>query len=92
MAGAREIREPGPHGSCIGENQPAEKTTGRLTRNLHEWKLPFQPRENQPTLRKQDPASRDLGEQNKKNRTFLDLPAFRKVKVGTIGGTGKNGL
>ena len=47
---------------------------------------------NRPTLRKQDPSSRDLGEKNKKNRNFLKLPAFRKVKAGTIGGTGKNGL
>ena len=67
---------------------PAEKTE-RLTRNLHEWKLQFQPGGNKPTLRKQDSASRDLGSRNKKNRTFLKLDAFRRVKAVTTGGTEK---
>ena len=42
--------------------------------------------------RKNNPASRDMGEENKKNRTFFNLHAFRKVKAVTTGGTGKNGL
>ena len=58
-----------------------------LTRNLHEWKLPFQPGGNKPTLRKQDSASRDLGSRFKKNGTFFNLNAFRRVKAVTTGGT-----
>ena len=61
--------------------------TERLTRNLHEWKLPFQPGGNKPTLRKQDYASRDLGSRFKKNGTLLNLNAFRRVKAVTTGGT-----
>ena len=42
-------------------------------------------------LRKQDSASQDLGRRVKKNGTFLNHNAFRRVKAVTTGGT-ENGL
>ena len=61
--------------------------TERFTRNLHEWKRPFQPGGNKPTLRKQDSASRDLRSRYKKNGMFLNLKAFRRMKAVTTGET-----
>ena len=87
-----ESRLPGTQGSWIGEDLPAEwgdrethpktSTSGSYHSNQEETK---------PTLRKQDPASRDLGSRDKKNETFLNLNAFRRVKAVTTGGT-ENGL
>ena len=44
--------------------------TERLPKSLHKWTLPFQPGGNQLTLRKQGPASRDLGSRNRITERF----------------------
>ena len=70
-------------------------STGRRRHDLDQATHPEAPtsgshhsnqEENKPTLRKQGPASRDLGSRNRKNKTFLNLN-FRRVKAVTTGGT-----
>ena len=66
------------HPCFLNRGEPtSRKTTERLARNPHKWKLPFQPEENKPTLRKQDSASRDLGSRTRKRKVSRS-PCFPK--------------
>ena len=55
--------------------------------NLHKWKPPFQPGGKQANTAKTRPRKPRPGKQKKKNVTFLNLNAFRRVKAVTTSGT-----
>ena len=83
---------PAPKALESGRTHRPKKATERLTRKPPqvEATIPTR-RKNKLTLRKQDPANRDLGSRKKKNGTFLNHNAFRRVKAVTTSGT-ENGL
>ena len=83
-----------------GSPAPEALESGRINRSkkvrprprdspgsLHKWKPPFQQGGKQAHTAKARTRKPRPGEQKKKNGTFLNLNAFRRVKAVTTGGT-----
>ena len=88
--------EPGRPGSLapkalesgrINQSKKARPRPRDSPGSLHKRKPPFQPGGKQANTAKTRPRKPRPGEQKKKNGTFLNPNAFRRVKAVTTGGT-----